>query len=269
MNNIPEIDVVSRDSFDDNHHMDDTTTSRPRKKGHGEQEDSGFCGVLKLWVDNCDFGPLGSNKAEYFSYPKILTYILVHTANFFMALHVLFVVEVPSENKTLYLWLGLWMLSTQLVLWGMQFDGIISQAGVLVAMLHNHTELAAGLYSIQALKMEKRLDIVLLLLAALFASQSQVLFNLPTKKQIALTIVAGDLMHYIAIVCFAVATFTNDTFDAWWLLVAAISHHLYDIINYPGMPNVPQYYAHVCNTITIALVFTYFHVTSDNAAFYW
>jgi hypothetical protein len=88
MNNIREIlDVVSRDSFDDNHHIDDTTTSHPRKKGHGEQEDSGFCGVLKLWVDNCDFGPLGSNKAEYFSYPKILIYILVHTANFFMALH--------------------------------------------------------------------------------------------------------------------------------------------------------------------------------------
>ena len=138
-------------------------------------------------------------------------------------------------------------------------------------MLHNHTELAAGLYSIHALKMEKRLDTVLLLLAALFASQSQVLFNLPAKKQIALTIIVGDLMHYIAIVCFAVATFTNDTFDAWWLLVAAISHHLYDIMNYPGMliNNVPQYYAHVCNTITIALVFAYSRVTSGNAAFSW
>eukprot|EP00957_Ditylum_brightwellii_P167766 12771448-Ditylum_brightwellii.AAC.1 len=56
------------------------------------------------------------------------------------------------------------------------------------------------------------------------------------KRSIAFSIIIGDLMHYIGMILVLVAALTNEGYGVFWLLGAFISHHLYDLVNYPGSP---------------------------------
>jgi hypothetical protein len=254
---------MSIEQFKDNSHKVPVDLSG--SAGNGDDDygsdiiDTSFFGTIKKWVDDCDFGPLAKdNRPDYFQFPQILIYIALHSANFYMALYVLLILDGGTAFTSLNFWVGQWMLFTEMITWGVQFDWIISYVGILTAMLHYNVEFLAALFTIEKLNMGERPSVLLLFATAAFVSQTQCLLSLPNRaRAIAITVICGDIMHYIGMILLLVATFTNDNYDALWLFGAFFVHHLYDLMNYPGSPIkiYPQNLVVVHTTVSIALAF--------------
>lgn len=201
------------------------------------------------------FAERSETATDFFASWKIsLPTTLVMLTNFCLIMYG-FLFITPSTPKCVNCASLFVAVTTFLVLAGVVLKQGYSQFAQVLAITHNLSEVMLAVFAISNRELQHHPVAFFLVAALWFAWQVFFIVHRPIEEQVKLTILIGDIVHYPVIILLFISAILYES-HYWFLVLAMVMHHTYDILSYLWMwkVNCPQWMAVVLNSISSGII---------------